>query len=114
MPDPRTTGRARHLRQSANTPEQQAWETLRKLRGHGFPVKRQYPVGPYIADFAIQRAKLVIEIDGDIHDRADIAMSDPLRQREIEALGWRVVRFSAEEAMDADVLWGSVVDLLEM
>jgi very-short-patch-repair endonuclease len=114
MSDRRTTGRARRLRQTANTPEQAAWQTLRKLRSYGFPVKRQYPIGLYIVDFAIHRAKLVVEIDGGIHERADIALSDPLRQCEIEALDWRVVRFSAEEAMDAELLWGRVVELLEM
>jgi very-short-patch-repair endonuclease len=114
MPDPRTTGRARRLRQTANTPEDRAWRTLRKLRAHGSPVKRQYPIGPYIADFAIHRAKLVIEIDGLIHQRTDIAAIEPVRQREIEAMGWQVLRFSAEEAMDADLLWGRVSDFLNL
>lgn len=114
MPDPRTTGRARRLRQTANTPEDRAWQTLRKLRAPGFPVKRQYPIGPYIADFAIHRARLVIEIDGLIHQRADIDSNDSARQSEIEALGWRVVRFSAEEAMDADLLWRRVSEFLNL
>ena len=100
------------MRQTANAPEQAAWQTLRKLRGHGFPVKRQYPVGSYIADFAIHRAKLVIEIDGGIHEREDIAMRDEMRQREIEALGWRVLRVSADEARSADLLWRCVTEAL--
>ena len=112
MSDPRSMARARRLRQTANTPEQHAWQTLRKLRTYGFPVKRQYPIGAYVADFAIYRAKLIIEIDGSIHTREDITLSDPVRQREIEAMGWRMVRFSAEEAMDADLLWGRVAEIL--
>lgn len=96
----------------ANTPEERAWQTLRKLRGLGFPVKRQYPIAGYIADFAINRAKLVIEIDGAIHAREDIALRDPARQSEIEALGWHVLRFSDQQAMDADFLWGRVAEYL--
>ncbi|QYJ00974.1 endonuclease domain-containing protein [Thalassovita mediterranea] len=114
MSDPRTTGRARRLRQTANAPEDRAWQTLRKLRAHGFPVKRQYPIGPYIVDFAIYRARLAIEIDGLIHQRADIAGTDPVRQHEIEAMGWRVVRFSAEEALDANLVWRRVSDFLNL
>ena len=112
MPTPPKTYRARRLRQDANAPEQAACQTLRELRGHGFPVKRQYPIGAYIADFAIHRAKLVIEIDGGIHDREAVAAHDMVRQREIEALGWRVVRFTADEALSADVLWGRVTGML--
>lgn len=114
MPDPRTTARARRLRQTANTPEDRARQTLRKLRALGFPVKRQYPIGPYIVDFAIYRARLAIEFDGIIHQRADIAAIDPVRQREIEAMGWRVVRLSAEEALDADLLWRRVSEFLRL
>ena len=112
MPRQPKTYRARKLRQQANAPEQMAWQALRALRAHGFPVKRQYPIGPYIVDFAIFRAKLVIEVDGGIHDREAVAQRDAARQREIEAMGWRVVRFSAEEAMSADTLWGRMTELL--
>ncbi|WP_375206766.1 endonuclease domain-containing protein [Hyphococcus sp.] len=59
--------RARHLRQTANLPEQRAWSALRTLRKHGFPVRRQHPIGPYVVDFAIVRERLVIEIDGGVH-----------------------------------------------
>jgi very-short-patch-repair endonuclease len=43
----RLTKGARRLRQSANFPEVAAWQTLRRLRAEGFPVKRQFPIGPY-------------------------------------------------------------------
>ena len=112
MPRQPKTYRARKLRQQANAPEQVAWQTLRALRAYGFPVKRQYAIGPYIVDFAIFRAKLVIEVDGGIHDREAVAQHDAMRQREIEAMGWRVVRFSSEEAMSADTLWGRMTELL--
>ena len=112
MPTRPTTGRARKLRQLSNAPEQAAWQTLRKLRTYGFPVKRQFPIGPYIVDFAIHRAKLVIEIDGGIHEIDAVAMNDRIRQTQIEALGWRVIRFSANEARSGDHLWARVSEML--
>ena len=109
MADRKTT-LARRLRREANLPERAAWEALRKLRAHGFPLRRQHPVGPYVVDFAIARARLVIEIDGGVHRwRVD---EDAARQAAIEALGWRFLRVTAQEAFDGDLLWRRVGELI--
>jgi very-short-patch-repair endonuclease len=92
------------LRQSANAPEQIAWSTLRILRQHGFPVRRQHPIGPYIVDFAVIKARLVIEIDGGIHALSEVAQRDATRQQANEALGWRVIRIPSEVAFSTDHL----------
>lgn len=94
--------RARRLRQQANAPEDIAWQALRQLRGHGYSVRRQHPIGGFVVDFAIERAKLVIEIDGGIHNLEAIRLADRARQREIEAMGWKVIRVDAETAMSGD------------
>ena len=107
-----TPTHARRLRQSANAPEIAAWKCLRRLRQYDFPVRRQHPIGPYIVDFAIERAKLVIEIDGGIHRLPDVAARDAEREAELEVLGWRVMRISAEEAFHSDLLWARVSELL--
>jgi hypothetical protein len=62
--------RARRLRSMTNAQEQLAWDALRKLRPLGFPVRRQHPSGGYFVDFAIVIARLVIEIDGSVHESA--------------------------------------------
>jgi very-short-patch-repair endonuclease len=103
-----TTKRARALRQTANKPEQKAWAVLRKLRALGFPVRRQHPIGRYFVDFAIERARLVIEIDGGIHWLEEVVLRDAERQLFIESLGWKVLRIDAETAMSADHLWTRV------
>jgi len=89
---------ARGLRERANYPERIAWETLRSLRTHGFPVRRQHPVGPFVVDFAITRARLVIEIDGAIHGLHEVAARDAARQEKIQSLGWRVLRIASDIA----------------
>ena len=96
--------RARALRRDANAPEQAAWRALRQLRQQGFPVRRQHPVGRFIVDFAIASAKLVIEIDGTIHNRDDVILKDQEREQSLKALGWDVLRFTGDEAFDADYL----------
>ena len=104
--------RARQLRQAENVPEDVAWQALRTLRAYGFAVRRQHPIGPYIADFAIQKAMLVIEVDGGIHHQEDVQLRDGERQRDIEARGWRILRLSTEEAMSADHVMRAVTEAL--
>ena len=97
-----TINRARSLRQISNAPEQIAWEALRGFRKQGFPVRRQHSVGRYVVDFAVVKAKLVIEIDGGIHQLRSVAEKDVSREREITEKGWRVLRIPAETAMSGD------------
>jgi very-short-patch-repair endonuclease len=104
--------RARQLRQSANTPEQAAWSILRGFREYGYPVRRQHPIGSYTVDFAIPKARLVIEIDGGIHALGEVRLRDVERQKVIETLGWRVLRFEAQAAMSGDHLWAAVAEVL--
>ncbi|NOX81517.1 MAG: DUF559 domain-containing protein [Alphaproteobacteria bacterium] len=98
------TARARSLRKNANTPEQIAWEALRKLRRQGFPVRRQHPIGRFIVDFAILKARLVIEIDGGVHRLSSVAQKDAIREKEITEQGWRVLRLPAASAMSGNYL----------
>lgn len=62
-------------------------------------VRRQHPVGGFVVDFACVPLRLVIEIDGGVHGRDEVALNDHLRQQAIEALGWTVVRFTNAEAL---------------
>src|SRR5690242_21269362 len=58
---------ARKLRRNMSPPEVVLWSQLRGKR-LGFKVLRQHPIGPYVADFCVSTAKLVIEVDGGAHD----------------------------------------------
>lgn len=104
--------RARRLRREANAPEQVAWEALRKLRPLGFPVRRQHPIGGYVVDFAIIKARLVIEIDGSVHGSEAVRVRDAGRQTDIERLGWRVLRIDAQDAMNRDHVFAVVSEAL--
>jgi very-short-patch-repair endonuclease len=66
----------------------------RALRG----LVRQYPVGRYRLDFAIPLQKFGIELDGWATHASTIAIAaDRLRQRNLEEMGWHVVRFGGRE-----------------
>lgn len=95
----RLTPPARSLRQTGGLAETRVWARLRGGAVDGWKVRRQYPVGRFVVDFACLPLRLVIEIDGGVHGRDDVMLNDHLRQQEIEALGWTVVRFTNEQAL---------------
>jgi very-short-patch-repair endonuclease len=111
---PQNIALARRLRKDANAPEKIAWNTLRQLRRQDYPVRRQHPIGPYIVDFAIVKARLVIEIDGGIHDLDVVKERDEQRQKEIEDMGWDVLRADAETALSPGHLLQLVSDKLDI
>ena len=59
--------------------------------------RRQHPLGIYIADFYCHQHKIVIELDGGIHNLPEIVKNDLERQLNIENDGIRVLRFKNEE-----------------
>ncbi|MGZ8559501.1 MAG: endonuclease domain-containing protein, partial [Chitinophagaceae bacterium] len=73
--------------------EQILWFYL-KQGINGFKSRRQHPIGIYIADFYCHKAKLIIEVDGLLHNDADIIKSDRIRQKDLEDWGYHVIRFS--------------------
>ena len=93
------TAFARNQRQTAGLAERRLWDRLRAARIDGHHFRRQHPVGRYFADFACDRLRLILEIDGGVHDRDDVVLRDHLRQTELEALGWTVLRFRNEEVL---------------
>ncbi len=80
--------RARNLRQIMTPAERKLWHALRNRRFMGLKVRRQVPIGPYIADFYCAEHRLVIEADGGGHGRG----RDAARDRFLAANGLRTLR----------------------
>jgi len=59
--------------------------------------RRQHPLSNYIADFYCHKLKLVIELDGNIHDQEEVKASDQEREEAIKSLGITVIRFTNED-----------------
>jgi len=89
---PRERARARHLRAAPTWTEAKLWEGLRKL---DIRIRRQAPIAPYVADFAYLRARLVIEVDGGVHNRTDVALRDLKRDDWLTSEGYRVLRIDS-------------------
>jgi len=103
--------RARELRRDSTYPEKICWELLRAHRMAGIKFRRQHAIGPYFADFACIQRKLVIEIDGEHHDRQ--LEADAARTAFLESAGWRVIRFPASEVIaNREGIWAAIEAVL--
>ena len=94
--------RRRELRRNQTAAERLLWGALRSRNFHGLKFRRQYPVGPFVVDFACPDRSLVIEVDGGYHDFVE--RKDLSRQEFIESRGFMVLRFeNAELENDLEV-----------
>jgi len=91
--------RRRELRQTQTKAEEILWFELRNNK-LGAKFKRQNSIGGYIADFYCQKYKLIIELDGKIHDSNKAQEYDEIRDKFFTFLGYKVLRFKNEEVED--------------
>jgi very-short-patch-repair endonuclease len=88
--------RRRELRKIATAQEDLLWEKLRN-RKLGYKFRRQHSVGGYILDFYCKEKRLLIEIDGDIHRKAEAKEYDEVRDKYFRELNFKVLRFRNDE-----------------
>ena len=81
--------RARALRGNSTDAERALWRELRRS-SLGWRFRRQFPIPPFVVDFACLEARLIIECDGGQHARpGEHERRDAVLRRE----GWRLLRF---------------------
>lgn len=90
---------ARRMRRALTEPELKFWNAVRAHRLMGLSFRRQMPIGGYIADFACAEHRLIIEIDGATHSLDKQIKRDDQRDAALNALGWRVIRFTNDEIL---------------
>ena len=95
--DQGTVVRAKGLRRASTGAEERLWDHLRDRRFLGLKFRRQAPVGPYVADFLCHDMKLVLELDGSIHEGERQIAHDLNRDANLQALGYRVLRFTNDQ-----------------
>ncbi|RKY90397.1 MAG: methionine synthase, partial [Ignavibacteriae bacterium] len=88
---------AEKLRANPTNTELILWEQLKSKQLEGYKFRRQHIIGQYIADFVCLSKKLVIEIDGLIHQLSENIESDEIRTEWLESKGYNVIRFTNEE-----------------
>jgi len=90
--NPRLKKLARQLRNNSTLAEVLLWNELKRKQIKGYDFHRQKPIGNYIVDLYCPVLKLALEIDGESH--FGLAVEDEKRQKALEALGVRFLRFN--------------------
>jgi very-short-patch-repair endonuclease len=77
------------------------------LKTLGF--RQQAEILGYIADFAHFGKRVIVEIDGGIHQRADVYEKDRKRNEVLRAHGWIVLHFTDTQVYsDAEQVYASI------
>ena len=83
------------MRRNPTQTEELLWERLRAGKILGYRFRRQHAIGRYIVDFYCARARLIVEVDGPIHDARQ--EEDAIRDAFLKNRGFRVLRFTNDE-----------------
>jgi leucyl-tRNA synthetase len=89
--------RAKEMRSNQTPAEFTLWEALR-AKASSFKIRRQHIIDRFIVDFVCLSKKLVIEVDGDIHDYQK--QEDEARTEVLNSKGFKVIRFRNEEVLN--------------
>ena len=91
--NPKLKNYARELRKNMTLSEVLLWKKLQQKQVLGYDFDRQRPIDKYIVDFYCKELMLAIEIDGITHYNRLAEIKDERRQRKLESLGVRFLRF---------------------
>ena len=104
--------KALEMRENPTEAEKTLWNALKGGR-EGFHFRQQHIINRFIVDFVCLSKKLVIEIDGDIHDAQK--ERDAERENILKTLGFRVIRFTNAEVMEhTENVVKQIVDILKV
>ncbi|TRZ78510.1 endonuclease domain-containing protein [bacterium] len=101
---------AKYLRQNSTKAEDVLWDEIRNKK-LDIKFRRQVPLDiggcNFIPDFCCIKEKLIIEVDGDIHDNEENKEYDKIREDILKENGYKIIRFRNEEIIN------SIEDVLE-
>jgi len=88
-----------YLRKNMTKAEIILWSKLKGKQLNGLKFRRQYGIKNYIVDFYCPELRLAIEIDGGVHCYDSRITYDEQRQKEIEELGIKVLRYTNNDVV---------------
>ncbi len=92
---------ARHLRQKMTEAETKLWEQVRRKQILGLKFRRQQIIEGFIVDFFCHQAKLVVEVDGEVHVSEEQKLIDEHRRNVFALRGLDEMRFWNDEVLNS-------------
>lgn len=96
--DPKKLDRAKQLRTQMTPAEKLLWQHLRNNRLNGLHFRRQQIIDGFIVDVYCHAAKVIIEVDGDVHQHQ--RDYDEARDRHFQINGLTMLRLTNEAVRD--------------
>ena len=92
--------KAKELRRYETEAEKRLWAKLCRNQMLGLQFRRQHPINRFIVDFYCVKVKLVIEVDGNIHELPENKVYDIGRSQILNDFGITVIRFTNNQLID--------------
>ncbi|MBL0268969.1 MAG: acetylglutamate kinase [Chitinophagaceae bacterium] len=90
--------KAEELRNRMTPAEEVLWKLIH-INEWKLKFRRQHPIWNYVADFYCHKLKLVIELDGGIHEQEDVKKYDEARENHLKEFGLTILRFKNEQVL---------------
>ncbi len=111
---PQIFHKGRELRKIMTTAEKILWNELRGKKINNLRFRRQHPLAKFVVDFYCHSKRLVIELDGTVHDSNEAKEKDKSRTDALNEMGLKVIRFKNEEVLDdLDRVVRRIIELCE-
>jgi uroporphyrinogen-III synthase/very-short-patch-repair endonuclease len=91
---------AREFRKNPTVTKKLLWAKLRNRNLDGLKFRRQYPIERYIVDFYCDELKLVVEVEGSIHDKPEQQNYDNERFKDLTLSGYQILRIQNYEVLN--------------
>ncbi|MHB9027530.1 MAG: endonuclease domain-containing protein [Candidatus Latescibacterota bacterium] len=88
---------AREMRKDMTEAEKALWSRIRRQQVDGLRFRKQHPIGRYIVDFCCFDSRLIVEVDGGVHDKRK--EYDQNRDAFLAGGGYTVLRFPNDEVL---------------
>ena len=89
--------RRKNLRNNPTKYEDLLWKQLVNKKLDGLKFRRQHSFNHYIVDFYCATYKLIIEVDGEIHNQPEYQENDRIRDEALKQLGCHILRFTNQQ-----------------
>ena len=90
----------KQLRNNLTPAEAALWNLLKNKQLNGYRFRRQVSIENYIVDFYCPEIRLVVELDGSVHNHPQIAENDKNRDERLTDLGYTVLRFENKDVFE--------------
>ncbi len=91
---------SRSLRNNMTPAEAALWSLLKNSQLFGRKFRRQHSIEKFVADFYCPTEKLIIELDGEVHNDPLRAEYDVMRENRLRELGYKIIRFENKLVFD--------------